>query len=343
MLIVAVIAAALFFFFIVGRFRPHKKGALTPAEPVLNVLALQPQNVTIDNSYIGYITPINSVDVLPFISGFLEDIMVSGGQEVTQGDNLWSSSKMNTKPTSSSLKQNCSKLKPITIMLPPITSASKPPETKLFLPQSSIWQKHHIFRLKQLLPKPKPILELVVNYNYTVIQAPISGMVGDVSLSRGDYVSPASQPLFKIIQYNPIRVVFSISDKEYLNETHNNQGAIFAGKQICLRLADGEIYTVPGQYGYMNNELDKSTSSISIYADFANPQKQLVANSYVDVLIAKTYIGVLRLRQNYVSREDNGNFVYTVLGNQLQNQLRFWAWITMIISSKTLLPKTNMW
>ena len=55
-----------------------------------------------------------------------------------------------------------------------------------------------------------------VNYDYTVIQAPISGIVGNVSLTKGDYVSPSGQPLLSIIQYNPIRVVFSITDKDYL-------------------------------------------------------------------------------------------------------------------------------
>ena len=60
-----------------------------------------------------------------------------------------------------------------------------------------------------------------VNYGYTEINAPISGIVGEMSLTKGDYVSPGSQPLFSIIQYDPIRVVFSITDKDYLEELKN--------------------------------------------------------------------------------------------------------------------------
>lgn len=68
-----------------------------------------------------------------------------------------------------------------------------------------------------------------VNYDYTVIQAPISGIVGNVSLTKGDYVSPSGQPLLSIIQYNPIRVVFSITDKDYLEEI--GKGGLFAGEK----------------------------------------------------------------------------------------------------------------
>ena len=57
-------------------------------ELVLHTAPLQPQDVTVEKTYIGYVTPISDVDVIPYISGFLEDIYVEGGQEVAAGDTL---------------------------------------------------------------------------------------------------------------------------------------------------------------------------------------------------------------------------------------------------------------
>ena len=57
-------------------------------ELVLHTAPLQPQDVTVEKTYIGYVTPINDVDVIPYISGFLEDVYVEGGQEVAAGDTL---------------------------------------------------------------------------------------------------------------------------------------------------------------------------------------------------------------------------------------------------------------
>lgn len=44
--------------------------------------------MTLDKKYIGYITPINEVAVLPYINGFLEKVTVSGGEEVKAGQPL---------------------------------------------------------------------------------------------------------------------------------------------------------------------------------------------------------------------------------------------------------------
>lgn len=86
-----------------------------------------------------------------------------------------------------------------------------------------------------------------VNFDYTIIQAPISGIVGNVDLTRGDYVSPSSGTLLKIIQFDPIRVVFSITDKDYLNEMAKQSGGLFNGEAIKIRLSNGQIYNKTGK------------------------------------------------------------------------------------------------
>ena len=70
----------------------------------------------------------------------------------------------------------------------------------------------------------------------------------------------------------------------------------------------------------MGNELDKPTSSISVYADFPNPGRELVANAYVDVLVVKTYGDVVRVRQSYVTLENKGAYVYTVQNGKLNKK-----------------------
>ena len=151
-------------------------------------------------------------------------------------------------------------------------------------------------------------------------QSSIDGVVGNVDLTKGNYVAPGSGALLSIIQYDPIRVVFSLTDKEYLDEITRNPQQPFTNEKITLRLANGKIYDQNGQYKYMGNELDKPTSSISVYADFANPSRELVANAYVDVLVEKTYDDVVRVRQSYVILENKGSYVYTVRNGGLNKK-----------------------
>ena len=57
-------------------------------EQILNVVSLNPQDITISTSYVGYVTPIKSVDLVPNVSGYIDEVWVTGGQKVKTGDNL---------------------------------------------------------------------------------------------------------------------------------------------------------------------------------------------------------------------------------------------------------------
>ena len=107
-----------------------------------------------------------------------------------------------------------------------------------------------------------------VNYSYTIIKAPISGLVGNFTLSTGDYVAPNSGALLSIVQTDPIRVVFSLTDTEYLNM--KDGGSLFKDSVIKLRLPNGRQYEYAGEFKYTNNELNKSTNSLAVYAYFKN-------------------------------------------------------------------------
>lgn len=79
-----------------------------------------------------------------------------------------------------------------------------------------------------------------VNYDYTIIRAPISGLIGTVEPTKGDYVSPAGTPLMTVIQTSPIQVVFSITDKDYIqNVSENGLSELLAGeKSNCSWLTE---------------------------------------------------------------------------------------------------------
>lgn len=285
-------------------------------ELVLHTAPLQPQDVTVEKTYIGYVTPINDVDVIPYISGFLEDVYVEGGQEVAAGDTLivirQNEYKARMDAAAAQVLEAQANFNNAQVYYRRIRSAGARAVSKTEVDNA----KASYLSAEAQLAAAKADYELAkVNYDYTVIQAPISGIVGNVSLTKGDYVSPSGQPLLSIIQYNPIRVVFSITDKDYLEET--GKGGLFAGEKIRLRLADGRIFEQPGTYRFADNQINCSTNSIAVYADFANADKTLIANAYVDVLVERKYTDGILIRQSLVTLAPDGSYVYVVNGNRL--------------------------
>lgn len=287
------------------------------SETVLQVKPVIPQDVTLDKKYIGFITPINEVSVRPYISGFLENISVSGGREVKAGEPLLmiqqgeykaqvDAAKAQILQTQADLAnakvyyERVKKVGPKAMSKTEFDNA----KAKYLSAQAAVAQARANYNLAK------------VNYGYTEINAPISGIVGEMSLTKGDYVSPAGQPLFSIIQYDPIRVVFSITDKDYLDELKT--GAMFADDKIKLRLADGNLYNADGTYQYADNKVDRETNSIAVYADFPNPSRALVANAYVDVMVGKTYPNAVLVKKNLVTQEEKGSYVYLINGSKLE-------------------------
>lgn len=294
----------------------QNKAVDSAAELTLNVMPLKTQDVKIEKSYIGYVTPINDVNVLPYISGFLEDIFVEGGQEVKQGDTLiiirQNEYKARMDAAKAEVMQAEATFNNAKVYYKRIQDAGPKAISKTEVDNA----KASFLSAQAQVANAKANYELAkVNYEYTIIQAPISGIVGNVTLTKGDYVSPASTPLLRIIQFDPIRVVFSITDKDYLEEiTH---GSLFEGEKIKLKLADGRIFEKSGTYKFADNELNKTTNSISVFADFENADKTLVSNAYVDVLVEKNYSDGVLINQNLVTMSPEGNYVYLVNNNRL--------------------------
>lgn len=316
--VLAVIALILAYFAL--RDRPSSENAAAvgrdKAELTLNVAPLDIRDMTVEKNYIGYVTPINDVNILPYINGFLEDILVEGGQEVKQGDTLLvirqDEYRARMNAAKAAVLQAQADYNNARIYYQRVRNAGEKAMSKTEIDNA----KASYLSAEAQLAEARANYDLArVNYEYTVIQAPISGIVGNVTLTRGDYVSPSSQPLLRLIQFDPIRVVFSITDRDYIEEI--GKGQLFAGEKIKLKLADGSLFEKTGTYQFADNEINRATSSIAVFADFENADKKLVSNAYVDVIVEKNYKNAVLIAQRLVNMESSGNFVYIVNGSRL--------------------------
>lgn len=304
---------------VLGSIRPAQTAVpSTPTEIKLRVIPLSTQNLTVKNKYVGYVTPIKSVLLQPQISGYLDKIWVQGGQEVKAGDNLvlikQDEYQARLQAAIASVAQAQADYRNAEVYYRRLQKAG----SKAVSPTELDNAKAAYLSAQAALKQAQSNQALAqVNLDYTLLQAPISGIVGNVDLTPGNYVSPSSGSLLSIIQYDPIRVVFSLSDKEYLHELSIDPQNMFAGKVIRLQLAGGLEYKPQGEFKFTANRLDRATNSIAVYADFPNPQHFLVANAYVDVVIEKELKDAYLIRQNYVTMTTDGSYVYTVKNNKL--------------------------
>lgn len=291
--------------------QPENKSVPVTETLALEALPLAAENIPFTKRYVGYVTPIHEAQIQPYISGYIEKVLVKGGEYVRKGDLLIVLQQEQYQAELAAAYADILKaeanLKNAKVYYERIQKAG----TKAVSPTELDNAQAQFLSAQADFEQSKANYALAkVNFDYTIIRAPIDGIVGNVSLTEGNYVSPSSGTLVSIMQYNPIRVVFSITDKEYLQEL--NKPKPFAGEEIFLQLPDGKTFSNRGIFQYTDNAIDKESNAIAVYADFNNIGKMLAPNAYVTVLVRQIFKNSVQIPKNLVSLEENGSYVYII-------------------------------
>lgn len=290
----------------------------TQEKPIrqVRVITITPKTRTLTQNYVGYVKPIHQVQIHAYITGFIEQIYVKGGQNVQKGDLLFT-----IQPNYYQAELDLAIAK-TTKAEATLNNAIKYYErlqkagTKAISKTDLDNAQTSMLTAKATLSEAKANEDLArVNLDYTRLYAPIDGKVGDVAVTVGDYIAPSSKALATIIQYNPIRVIFAVSNKTYLNDMIGNHDNLFQNQIMKIRLANGQIFDKVGQVRYLSNEITSNTNSLTVYADFENVNDALVPNAYVEVLLEQTIKDGFFLPQRLVNLTPNGGVVYTLDNN----------------------------
>ena len=137
-----------------------------------------------------------------------------------------------------------------------------------------------------------------INLSYTRIMAPISGLIGLTKARPGEFVGRDPNPvvLNQVSDIDPIRVRFSISEREYLImartylSEHETPAREEARRQradrpsnLKLILADGSEHPHKGKVVAASQSIDQDTGTYTMDASFANPSKLILPGQFARV------------------------------------------------------------
>ena len=118
----------------------------------------------------------------------------------------------------------------------------------------------------------------------TKVYAPISGQIGKSYAHVGDYVAPSKGTLARIVQIDPMRVSFPMTDRAYIAWRAAQKKGVAQAMRLRLTLADGSEYSEQGTWDFDDNEMSASTATIQMRLSFPNGDRLLIPNSYVNLL-----------------------------------------------------------
>lgn len=283
---------------------------------VLNAEPVKTQDIEFINEYVGYVTPVHEANIQPYISGYIDKIMVNGGDIVKQGDVLLVLEQSEHKATLDAAYANIIKANANFNNAQTYFERTKKAKSAVSQTEFDKAQADFLSAKAGLEEANANFEQAKVNFKYTILTSPINGIVGNVALTKGNYVSPANGSLFSIVQLSPIRVMFSITEKEYLNKLKKK--SLFENEEILLKLSDNEIFPNKGVFKYSDNSVNKNSGNVNIYVDFENLSKTLLPNAYVTVMIKQAFKQAVKILKDYVWLEENGSFVYVIRNGKIE-------------------------
>lgn len=285
--------------------------------PVVSVIKVSRVEVNPATEYVGRVEAIQTVDLRARVEGYITKVAFAEGGEVRRGSLLFQLEKA------------------------PYQARFNEAKAQVALAQASLDKAlRYIKRLKsvragavaatdmdnalaaqqtaraQLQQAEANLQQAQLNLGYTTITAPISGIMGRAGYTLGNLVGPGSGALARLVQLNPIRVVYSVSENEYVTakmKASSNPGQLPAQLVPRLKLPDGQMYPLAGKLDFTDPQVDPGTGTIALRAVFSNPDRVLLPGQYVTVLISRRQARYLPVvPQSAVLEDRQGLYVLTV-------------------------------
>ena len=285
------------------------------AEIVLPIAQVVEKSDCHVKTYPGRVVPIQEVEVVPQVSGEIFEVAFANGANVKEGDVLYRIDSVKyeaaVKNAESKLAEMKANAKYAELSYERHKKLLETRAVSLDAVDNALSQRDS--SKAALAAAQAELVSAKDDLTHCTIVAPIDGKLGSTAKTRGNYVNKGSETLVKIVQRDPTRVRFSMSNRELLELFRGKWSTSREGTSIRVTLADGVEYEQIGVPEYMDNEADETTDTMMIYAKFANPDGVLKAGGTVSVTVS-TKEGVKRpaIPATAVLQDVRGPYVWVV-------------------------------
>jgi membrane fusion protein, multidrug efflux system len=295
-----------------GRFNPYAN-----AMPVV-VAPAASGDIDVTLNALGTVTSLATVTIKSQISGYLDTVNYEEGQVVKKGDLLAQiddrTYKLALQNAQGTLARDQAMLQSAELDLKRYQDLAKTNA----VPRQQLDQQVALVDQDKanILSDQAQIDTQKLNIVYCHIIAPVNGRVGIRLVDPGNYVTPQDTTgLVVITQFQPITVIFPVAE-DYLPQITKRLKAAQSlpatayDRSNTKKLATGELKI-------LDNEIDTTTGTLKLRAQFANDDEALFPNQFVNVtLLVDTLKGVTVMPTAAVQRGAPGTFVYLLNKDQ---------------------------
>lgn len=302
-----------------GPGKPDGFGNGGPDEAVpVTVVPVASRNVPVYLTSQGTVQALNTVNVQPQVGGQLLKLDFTEGGAVKKGQVL---AEIDPRTLQAQLDQAMARRAQDQTQLATARAnyeRSEDPKYKQYVPEiDRITQKNTVAQYQAAVAADNAsIQDTKVQLGFTRITSPIDGLAGIRQVDPGNVITTTTT-IVTVTQTQPIYVIFTLAGK-YLDEVRAAQAR--APLTVSILDASNNVVEGDGKLLVIGNQIDPSTGSFQLKAEFPNRNNQLFPGQYANTrLEVGVDTGALVVPSGAVQRGPNGDYVWLVTDKRPAN------------------------
>ena len=280
------------------------------------VAAVEQKTVPVELTSFGTVEAYSSIAIKSQVTGILNAVHFTEGQDVNEGDLLLS---IDPRPSEADLKVSQSNLAKNEVQLK--NAEKEVTRQQGLLGKGFTSQDEHdnsvtvAEAFRAAVGADKAAVEnAMLQLEYCSIRSPVTGRIGSLLVNRGNLVKANDISVATIKQIVPVYVSFSAS-QQYLPDI---QEYMSAGKlDVIVTIPSDKQQKIRGFLSFVDNTVDTGTGTIRLRATFANETRSLWPGQFVNVnLVLTNEPNAIIVPSAAVQTSQTGQFVYVLKPDQ---------------------------
>jgi multidrug efflux system membrane fusion protein len=263
--------------------------------PAVTVAPVEQKSIVEWEEFTGRTEPVDSVEVRPRVSGYIQEVKFQSGQLVKQGDVLF---VIDPRWHQATFDQRHAELEEAKVKCENAKREAERSqhllETRAISVEEGDQRQYRYQEAKAVWLAAQAALDSAkLDLDYTEVRAPIAGRVSRALLTEGNYVSGnagGASLLTTIVSVDPVYVYADVDENSLLKFNALAQAKKLEtdgdGKiPVQLQLADEQGFAHAGYVESFDNRLDANTGSILLRAVFPNSDGRIVPGLFARIRI----------------------------------------------------------
>lgn len=288
-----------------------------PPPPDVGVAAVLSEQVQDWNDATGRIAAIESVELRPRVSGYVQRVAYAEGDEVKQGDLLF---VIDPRPYRAALQRAEAEL--ARARADAQLATTRHTRAQQLIDASAISRDDFEARsagraeAEAAVRGAQAAVETArLDLAFTEVRAPVAGRAGRAMLTTGNLAQADASMLTTVVSQDPVHVYFDTDERTYLrHQAMSREGTRSnADNAVRVGLTDETGYPHPGTVDFLDNQIDPATGTVRARAVLPNPDRRFTPGMFARVqLEGAAARPAILIDDKAVITDQDRKFVYVV-------------------------------